>query len=281
MVQIAIGTETYQRRRGDEPDVRYINRYLEADPTDPTNVASLRRPGLRQRIQMGDGPIRRLFWQSGFCAGDLFGVSKNRLYRMRSTSSEGDSLTLLSGLVYGHGTPSMAARKDYLFIADGVLLQYTDGTAPLAQVVTPDDVVISSITVLKDYIICLVADSDRFYWIIPGDTTIDPLNFATFESQPDIGIGVMAVGDQFWGFGQASTEPWYFTGDADAPVAPIQGRPYDRGVWGGTMVKINEEVILVGNDGRVFSITNSATPISTPGIEERIAKAMKIQVLDL
>lgn len=282
MTKIPLGLETYQRRNGDEPDIRFVNRFLEADPTDQVGgVAALRRPGLRSRIQAGDGPIRRVYWQSGFANNELFIVSKNQLLRLKNSPTEGDDLTLLPGFVYGRGTPSMAARKDYLFIADGVFFQYTDGFTDLFPIVTPDEVVISSICVVKGYVICLVKDSDRFYWIEPGEVTIDPLNFATAESQPDIGIEVQAIGDQFWVFGQRSTEPWYFTGDLNAPVAPVQGRPYDRGSWGGTAVKINDEIILVGSDARVYSVTSGAQPISTPGIEERIARAMKIQILDV
>lgn len=280
-MKLPLGMETYQRRRGDEPDVRFVNRYLEADPTDQVGgVAALLRPGLYHRLEAGDGPIRRTYWQSGFADGDLFIISKNQLLRLHWTPTEGDELTLMSGFVYGNGTPSVAARADFLFIADGVLLQYTDGTSALAQVVTPDDVVISSITVLKSFVFCAVQNSDRIYWIEPGETTIDPLNFVTAESQPDIIIELQAIGDQFWAFGQKTTEPWYLTGDAEAPVQPVQGRPFDRGTWGGTAVKINDEIILVGADGRVYSITAGADPISTPGIEERIAKAMKIEILD-
>lgn len=282
MTKIPLGMETYQRRHGDEPDIRFVNRFLESDPTDQVGgVAALRRPGLLKRIEAGDGPIRRVYWQSGFADNDLFIFSKNQLLRLHNTPTEGDTLTLLTGFIYGHGTPSVAAREDWLFIADGVLLQYTDGVADLVQIVTPDEVIISSICIVKGYVICLVQNSDRFYWIEPGDNIIDPLNFATFESQPDIGIEVQAFGDQFWGFGQKTTEPWYFTGDPDAPVQPVQGRPFDRGVWGGTIVRINEEIILVGADGRVYSVTSGAEPISSPGIEERIATAMKIQVLDI
>jgi hypothetical protein len=280
---IPLGTDTYQRRNADEPDVRYINRFYESDPTDQADgVASIRRPGLKNRIQVGDGPIRRIFWQSGFANDDAFVFSKNGLYRLSYTPTEGDKLVQISGtFVYGHGNPSVCARSDYLFWADGVLLQYTDGVNPAVQITTPDDVLISSICVVNEFIICAVQNSDRFYWILPGATTIDPLNFATAESQPDIIVDVKAFGDQFWLFGQSTTEPWYFTGDDTAPVAPVTGRPYDRGSWGGTAVKINDEIILVGWDGVVYSVTADAVPISSPGISERVQVAQKIQLLDI
>lgn len=282
MSKIPLGMETYERRRGDEPDIRFVNRFLEADPTDQIGgVAALRRPGLNNRINVGDGPIRRVFWQSGFFKDALFIISDHELYRMTNTTTEGDKLTLCTGFVYGTSTPSVAVRDDYIFIADGTLLQYSNGNNIMTQILTPDEVIISSIAVVRSYVVCLVQNSDRFYWIDPGALVIDPLDFATAESQPDVGVEVQAFGDQFWIFGRETTEPWFFTGDALAPVAPVQGRPFDRGAWGGTAVKVNDEIILVGQDGRVYSVRGGADPISTPGVEERIAKAMKIQVGDL
>lgn len=282
MPALTIGTDTYKRRSANLPDIRYLNRFYEQNPTDQVKqFASIRRPGLANRIQVGSGPIRRTYWQSGFADDDLFIVSRNELFRLNNTPMGGDILTTITGNVEGSGTPDMVARKDYLFITDGITLQYTNGTTALANIVTPDDVVISSLDVLNSYVFCTVQDSDRFYWIEPGEVTIDPLNFATAESQPDTILQCRAIGDQIWMFGRNSTEPWYLTGDPAAPVAPAQGRPFSRGIWGGTAVQINDEVIVVGSDGRVYSVTGGAEPISYPGIEERIAIAMKIQQLDL
>lgn len=288
MTNVPIGMETYQRKRASEPDIRFINRFYEKDPTDQVNgVAAIRRPGLNPRIEVGDGPIRRIFWQSGFSDDALFIVSKNNLYRLTNTPTEGDKLTLLTGSVFGTGTPYMVARNDYLFIADGVTFQYTDGTSELTPIPTPDDVVILTLAVQKDFVLCTVSQDlatghrgDQFYWIEPAEVTIDPLNFATAESSPDIIVQAMALGDNAWFFGKDSTEVWYATGDLNAPFAPISGRPFNHGAWGGTPALVNDQLLLIGADGKAYSVTDGATPISEPGIEERIARAMKIQLLD-
>lgn len=282
MPTLAMGTDTYRRRNANVPDISYINRFYESNPTDQVNQsASIRRPGLANRLQVGTGPIRTTYWQSGFANDALFIVSKNELFRLENTPTGGDSLYNITGNVFGTGTPDMVARKDYLFITDGITLQWTDGSSDLAKIDTPDDVVITSLDVLKGYVFLTVSDTDRFYWIEPGENTIDPLNFATAESQPDILLQCRSIGDQIWMFGRKSTEPWYLSGDADAPVMPAQGRPYSRGIWGGTAVQIGDEVIVLGDDGKVYSVTGGAEPISYPGIEERISNAMKIQQLDL
>jgi len=288
VTNIPIGMETYQRKNASAPDIRFVNRFYEQDPTDQVNgVAAIRRPGLKPRIEVGDGPIRRMFWQSGFSSDALFIVSKNNLYRMTNTPTEGDKLTLMTGSVFGTATPSIVARADFMFIADGVTLQYTNGSAPLAPITTPDDVVITSLAVQKEFILCSVQQDlstghrgDQFYWINPGETTIDPLNFATAESSPDIITQAIALGDNVWFAGEDSFEPWYPTGDLNAPFAPITGRPFNHGAWGGTGVVVNNQILIVGSDGKAYSVSDSATPISAPGIEERIKRAMKIQALD-
>lgn len=289
MVAIPLGTFTYQRRRASEPEIRYVNRFYETDPTDQvTGAASIRRPGLYPRIRVGDGPIRRTFTQSGFADDKLFIVSKTNLYSMDWSFDAGDQLTLINGQVTGTGAPSMVATKDYLFIADGINLQYTNGTNALAPIDMPDDVAPTSLAVLDGFVLITIEQDlanghagDQFYWIEPGETTVDPLNFATAESSPDVLLQVLRMGDNAVMAGKDSTEFWYGTGDLNAPFAPIQGRPFDKGIWGGTGLLVNDTLIVVGADGRVYNVADGATPISDPGIEERIRNAMRIQQIDL
>ena len=144
----------------------------------------------------------------------------------------------------------------------------------------PDGVSPLSLTQVSSYVMVSVADSQRFYWINPGEIVIDPLNFAAKESSPDNIISMRAVGDQVLIMGEKSTENWYATGNLAAPFAPIEGRVYARGVIAGTPVVIDDGVILVGDDGRVYTIgfqpgdaTDAAwgvNRISNNGIEERI-----------
>lgn len=289
MVNIPLGTDTYQRRRASEPDIRYINRFYESDPTDQVGgSASIRRPGLFPRIEAGDGPIRKIFTQSGFADDDAFIVSRNDLYRLHASFDTGDNLSVVPGEVNGYGAPFIVANKNYMYVADGVTLQYSDGTAALAPITMPDDVAPTSLCIVDEFIFITIQQDlvnghqgDQFYWITPdAPLVVDPLNFATAESKPDILLQAMQMGDQLVLFGKDSTEFWYGTGNADLPFSPIQGRPYDRGVWQGTGVQVNESLIVVGADGRVYDITSGADPISSPGIEERIRNAMQIQLID-
>lgn len=155
------------------------------------------------------------------------------------------------------------------------------GSGSVTQVYTPDDVGVVDVAVSKSFVVVIPAQGQgingRFYWIDPGETTIDPLNFATAESAPDPLYGVKVLGDQFWLPGQSTTETWYFTGDPTAPVMRLTGVVFDRGSWEGTAVKVKENMVIVDSDGDVFIVGGGIKKVSTPDIAERIRKGMQKQ----
>jgi hypothetical protein len=132
-----------------------------------------------------------------------------------------------------------------------------------------------SLDVFNGYVMCVQDDSDRFYWIEPGEIVIDPLNFATAERLPDAVNQVRAIGDEFWLFGEKSIEPWRATGDGEAPFQRIEGRRFDHGVFDGTAVQMKgQAVICVSDEGTVYRIAGTEAPISDPSIAERTRNAI-------
>lgn len=154
------------------------------------------------------------------------------------------------------------------------------GSPSLLQVPTPEDVGVISLGHIASYVIVVPAQGEgingQFFWINPGETTIDPVDFATAERAPDAIFQVIVFGDQFWLLGQSTVETWYMTGDPDAPVLRTQGVLFDRGTWEGTGIQVKDSLILVDPDGGVFQIAGGVQRISTPDVEERIRKAIKI-----
>lgn len=154
------------------------------------------------------------------------------------------------------------------------------GIEALQGCTMPDGVAPGSITQVSSYVLVAKAATQEFFWVNPGEVVIDPLNFASKESSPDPIVTMRAVGDQVLIMGEKSTENWYATGNLAAPFAPIEGRVYARGVVNGTAVVVDDGIILVGDDGRVYSIgfqpgdsTDTAwgvQRISNNGIEERV-----------
>ena len=157
------------------------------------------------------------------------------------------------------------------------------GGTSLTQVPTPDDVGIIDVLHIASYVICIPAQGSgingRFYWIEPGETTIDPLNFATSESAPDPILQAIGYGDQFWLCGSSTTEVWFPSGDPAAPMQRLKGVAFSRGTWEGTAVQVKDSLIIVDNEGGVFQIAGGVKRISSPDIEERIRNAITLQEL--
>lgn len=161
------------------------------------------------------------------------------------------------------------------------------GIHALQGATMPGGVAAGSVTQVSSYVLVSQPGSQKFYWVNPGEIAIDPLNFASKESSPDPISVMRAVGDQVMIMGERSTENWYATGNLAAPFAPIQGRVYARGVVLGTPVVVDDGIILVGDDGRVYSIgfqsgdaTDASwgvTRISNNGIEERVRYQVRRQ----
>ena len=155
-----------------------------------------------------------------------------------------------------------------------------EGSDVLYGVETPDDIGIVSVAELGGYVLCVQANSQRVYFIRPGEIVIDPLDFFEAESETDDLIEAITVGDQTWLIGQKSIEPWYLNGSTDPdanPFSRVSGRPFSIGALEGTVVKLANSVFLVGNDGIVYRIQGGPEPISNPGIAERVRLALKAE----
>jgi hypothetical protein len=182
-------------------------------------------------------------------------------------------------MIQGTGAPDMCATNGYLFITDGYTLQYTNGTAALADVdvslIEGSGIAFSSIDVFNGFVLAAVAGKDRFYWLQPGSLQFQPLDFATAERFPDKILQIRVVGDEFWLLGEKSVEVWRATGDGAAPFQRIEGRAFNFGVYGGTAVRMKDtSVVLVADDGTVFSIAGNPSAISNPAIAEKTRDAI-------
>jgi hypothetical protein len=277
-IGVQLGVGSWVRNRADETPISLINRFFENNPTNTDEqVGLIERPALIGYLEAGDGPGRRLYRQPGFSNGDLFHVSGTELYKHHMESTRTVTTTQIPGLIDGVDltVPDMAATPNYLWIADGFSLQYTDGTTALAAIATPDDIPIISLDIFNEYVLCVQNDSDRFYWIQPDAIVIDPLDFATAERFPDKVFQVRVVGDEFWLLGESSIEVWRATGDADAPFQRIDGRAFNFGIFDGTAVRMPDtSVLCIAGDGTAYQIAGNPTPIGNPAIAEKTRNAI-------
>lgn len=157
------------------------------------------------------------------------------------------------------------------------------GVHALHGVEMPDGDPALALASLSGYVLVSVGASQKFYWLNPGETVIDALNFAEKESNPDNIVDMITIGDQTMICGAGSVENWYATGDSEVPFAPVEGRVYRRGIIEGTAVAVKDSLFIVGDDGVVYSIgyTYGATGqygvnrVSTHAIEERIRTQLR------
>lgn len=188
-------------------------------------------------------------------------------------------------------TPGTSGNFISTTTVGGTALAWTDaflingGIEALQGCQVPDGQTPLSLAQVSSYVLLSISNSQKFYWINPGEIAIDPLNFASKESSPDNISAMRTLGDQVAIIGEKSFENWYATGDSNSPFAPIEGRVYARGAVDGTAQVVDDGIFIVGDDGRVYTIgyqSGDASDIgwgvqrvSNNGIEERIRRQIR------
>lgn len=195
----------------------------------------------------------------------------------------GASEISVRALINGAGGNTIVSTETGASIAWSHAATFSQGGDPtFTSVLVPDDQGVIDVAVINSYVIVIPVQDNgyqgRFYWINPGETAINPLNYATAERSPDALYGVQVFGDQFWLPGESTTEVWYMTGDPTAPATRLQGVVLDRGSWSNTSKAIHESMVIVDADGGVFLVKGgSPQRVSTPNLEEQIRRAISLQ----
>lgn len=148
------------------------------------------------------------------------------------------------------------------------------GSNTLNGVEMPELYTASSVASLGGFVVVVCGNSQRWYFIRPGEITIGPLDFYNAEEEPDQIVVVRQIGDSLAFLGATTIEFWYLTGDdttqGDA-FLPVNGQAYSIGMVPGTAVKVRDFVMFVGTDDQVYKLSGRPEPI-TPnhGISELI-----------
>lgn len=277
MQKIPLGTSQYFRYSSGNPSILTRNVYFESDPTNQIDQMSfIRRPGLIELVTVGAGEIRKIFYRRDLFSNDFFVVSGQTLRRIDRTGDATFGSTTITGTLAATGDISMTASSTALFITDGDKLWQTNGTAAIAEVVTPGNVEISKLAYIGGYVICVQESSQRFYWIEPGDITIDALNFAEAEGAPDGITAVVVLGDQIYFFGKDTVEVWYLSGDSAAPFQRLQGKLMETGCLENAACRIagQDNFFFIASDGTA-RLGSNLERVSTPGMEERFRRAIR------
>lgn len=266
-MRIPYGARSY--RRGQLPELRLVNMFVEQSPTDETGVVLLSRKGLELSATRGTGTIRGIFQQANVFSGDTFVVSGSTLYR--NTTS--------IGTITGSGPVSFAAgSSNELAINSGASIHRYDG-ATLVAVTFPDSANVRKILFHDGLYLALRDGTHKWYWsaVLDADTW-DALDFASAESKPDTLLDAEVLNDVLWLFGQETTEPWANTGNADAPYQRIELGLLSKGIHStGALVELDQALHFVGNDNIVYTLRGGQPErISDHSIEEQIAASATV-----
>lgn len=279
MPAIPLGQASYDR--ADLPKVTLKNMYYERAPTNlEDQVALIPRPRLSAFATAGAGPINGTYRKGGVLSaagtsssGAIIALSNDQLYKINQNTG----VATLIGTVEGSASRMSAEGNDNVVVlARGTKAYYTNGVT-LTQITFPDSFNVFAVDTLNSYFL-FASQLGRFYWSAIGGTTVDALDYATAESQPDDLMTLKVIGDELWLFGRLSVEVWQPTGDLDLPFQRITGRIFGIGITArDTCQKINvngiDKVCWVGTDRRVYWTNPNPERLSTPWLEAKLRKA--------
>ena len=261
---------SYVARSPSADDNRMVNLFPEIVPEGGKESAFLQRaPGLKLLATVGDGPIRGL-WQFG---GYGYAVSGTNLYKISPSWT-----ATLVGTVSGSGPVSMADNGTQLFIAcNGPSYIYNSNTFVFEQIADPDFLGAVTVGYLDGYFVFNEPDSQKV-WVtsLLEGTQVDALDFASAEGSPDGLVALIVDHREAWLFGTNSVEVWYDAGNADFPLARIQGAFNEIGcVAPYSVAKLDNGIFWLGADARGRGIVYRANGytgqrISTHAVEWQI-----------
>jgi hypothetical protein len=266
MPAIPFASQAYSRPAYGLPPARLVNMYVEATPGGPAPTARLERPGLRVSYTVGAGPVWKVFRKAGAFDGDRFTASGSGIYREDALVG-----SVTSGVV------RIDSSQSQLVVVDSLGRAFCYDGATFSLITDPDLPLVSDVAYVAGRFYYLEKDTDVWWFSAIDDaTSIDGLAFATAESAPDANVGLAVLRDEVWFFGQDTVEPWYQTGDADAPLQRGQGRKFEKGCPAQeSIVKLDNTLFFVGSGEAGFSVYRSADVpqrVSTHGVEDALSR---------
>jgi hypothetical protein len=107
----------------------------------------------------------------------------------------------------------------------------------------------SAVAFLDGYFVFSVPSTQQFFITGQYATTVDPLDFASAESNPDLLLSLLSDHEELWLFGTQSVEAWYNSGAELFPLARISGAVITHGtVAAQSPTKLDNTVYWLGQD---------------------------------
>lgn len=165
---------------------------------------------------------------------------------------------------------NLASPSQIVFVSDGNVRVVTSDAVTVFD--DPDLPPPNSVTHIGGFFVFSIADG-RFFVTGANNITVDALDFATAEANPDGLVRAFAFNDILVLFGNKSTEFWANVGAADFPFIRMSNGVISRGCMSAASVaQIAESVLWIDHDGVVLRAAGTQPQIvSTHAVERSIA----------
>lgn len=272
MPNLGLLTGTARRTYGGFPSLPLTNLIAERSITEPTQFSLVSRPRLQKYLSsqwIGSEEIRALYYADGVLDGEKVGIvgqSPADFY----VGTEGDTV----GTITGSDVPSIAGNSVGIIATCGGAVKFWDGTT-YRTVTMPGGEDVVKVLDQGQRFIFICKGTHKYYWTAPGSNmlsagniTVDSLNFASAESEPDALLDGVVWSDHLVLAGLDTIELHAVTLNDAAPWAPSIGSTIPRGVANtGAMTVFNGSFAWVSADRSVW-LYGANDKISNAGIEE-------------
>lgn len=263
----------------DENIARVVARniYLSENPTNPDGVSRMSRPALFRHLEIGPGTIYGMWQESGSLNGDWFVVSGETLNRVDRSSMAPTSI----GPLPGAGYVDIAGSRDrVVFVRSGAAWSSNGGA--ITQIVMPDSLPVGAVAFINGMFLLSVQNSDKIFWMLPGEASPASLHFVTDERSADAVVSMQVISDEIWVLGETGVNVYQDTGDDAARIQRIPGRAYSEGCASrATAVQASVSglpcALWVTDTRSVVMSTGSPDKISTRSEEELLKEATNLR----
>ena len=245
---------------------RTVNLYAEAQPKGAKTAVSVHgAPGIVTYAEAGTGPIRG----ARLVGGVLYVVSGPWLYSI--TDDATPVVTRLGGQISGSGVVHIEDNGTQIVMVNGSN-GYVYSTSSGFQLITDTDFhAANTVTFLDQFFLFDWAATNKFFRsdLLDG-TAYDSTAFASAESKSDNVLGVQALKQVLWVFGEASMEPWHNAGAANFPWERVPGGTIDRGILAANAHAMEDDgLFLIGEDRIGYRLGGSQLQRNTTHAIER------------
>lgn len=241
---------------------RLVNLYAE-EAGGKSEVQVLSPPGREQVADLGGDKCRGLFVHNE----ELYALTGTTLNRLSSAH-----VPTPVGTIPGAVTAVGASSGVELCVATGGDAYIYDGST-VTKITDPDFLGADSVDFLDGYFIFSNGADEFSISALYAGGTIDALDFASAESNPDSILRAFVDHRELLLFGERTVETWTNTGNADFPFERVSGSIIEKGIAGRySVARVDNSVYWLDQDGIVRRVSGGYSPqrISTHQVEKSL-----------